>query len=177
MASVAAVSEVKQLFQAAFVSRCMRKNPLAFFPGLITGVLAGVFGITVESWITDRTPYSRPTLQIVNSESVHPGGFILFRQSATPARRCPNETSRVLFRVAQTATGPEVEKIPIPDFNLTPKFDFEEGMRATVRVHLPDNVPPGEWFYVRRTEYWCSIVSRMTGPGVEETLPVRVVVR
>jgi hypothetical protein len=177
VANIAVVSEMKQMFRLAFVSKCMRNNPFAFFPGLVIGVAAGMFGLAVESWTNDRTPYSRPSLKIMNAGGVHPGGFILFQQSLTPARRCPNETSRVLFRIVETAAGPEVEKIPIPDFNLTPRFDFEQGMRATVRVHLPENTPLGEWFYVRRTEYWCSLLSRMTGPGIEETQPVQVVVR
>lgn len=174
MASSTVAHEITPHSWLPWMTRCMRKNPWVFIFGLFGGASLGLAFLSIESEIADRQPYSRPTLNVMNPDDIHPGGFILFAQSITGARRCENETSRVLFRFIGSDV---VDKLVLSDSNLAPSFDFEAGKKVIIRVPVPPGTPVGTWYYVRRTEYWCSILARRSAPGIQETIPTRIEVR
>jgi hypothetical protein len=145
---------------------CIKRWPWVYIKGFVFGSVVFItISAVVIGWQQDGGNDYRPTLKLVES-TIFPGGYLGFYQGATPDRRCPQETVRMVWR---QKTPTEREVYPIGDFNVVP--NFWEG-RSVVFIQVPHDLPPGDWFYLRETAQWCSWWSFMTRPKISRTTDV-----
>lgn len=155
----------------------MRTYPVAFWGNFLLGV-AGT--VTVAMLITGlvyyNTPLIRPTLKLV-SDVVPAGGKLGFVQAASPPVVCPQENSRVIWRMLDSDNQKVAEIYLLSDANAAPRV--WDGP-AVIYVTLPADLPPGTYYYMRETVSWCSWINYLLfRPSVERTasVPFQVVPR
>lgn len=150
----------------------LRDGPKPFWVGLIGGLLIlTVAAMVVLGAIQTMQPTLRPSLTLA-ADTVTTGEYLGFVQGLNPAHRCVEESVRVVWRWDAEKKRPIVT--PLADFNPIPNMWKE---RAIIQLKLPENLPPGEYFYRRETAQWCSIFNFLFGPTINETpdIPFRVV--
>ena len=158
---------IAQVIAAAQSRACIKRRPGVFFLSFIGGIIFAAL-IALFAWQMARevTPYSLPTLRLVNTE-IKVGGALGFYQSSRVPSYCPQETMRVIW--AWTDESQRVRAIwPLSDSAPVPPL---WNGQSIVYIRLPRDIAPGAYFYVRETQSYCSMFSWFLGrPSVERTL-------
>lgn len=129
----------------------------------MTAILGTVLLMVTQAY----PPFTRPTLSLTTA-SLIPGDNLGFIQAATEPRRCRQENVRVMWRW-EDATHVRRVAVPLSDVNPIPRI---WPGATVVAVPIPANTSPGEWFYFRETQSWCSLWNYIVGPSVERTMDV-----
>lgn len=150
----------------------MAEYPKTFWLNILAGVALGVLMLTTAYTVAQLfIPFHRPTLQLL-SDQVPAGGYLQFVQATTPPKSCSQEQSRQIWRWET----PEKERrisFLLSDANIPPPL-WDGPTVITVRIPLETS--PGEWYYVRTSETWCSLLNYVFGATRSRTPDVRFTV-
>jgi hypothetical protein len=155
-----------------FQRRCVQQHPGRFAVGIMAGVAGTLFAVVaVTTTVNVYTPFHRPALQL-ESSVVEAGGHMGFEAAVPPAKACPQEQTRVLWKWDETKKRRRI--YPLSDANPIPRLSNDP---MIVMVSVPRDVPPGDYYYARQSQTWCSWVNHVFGPTIESTrdVPVRIV--
>lgn len=162
--------DYKALIEMVKSRECMKRFPLAFWGNVAIGAgLAILLMLFFVGTLYYNTPLLRPTLQLT-ADIVPAGGKLGFIQTAAPIKVCPQENARVIWRWA-TADRTLAEMYLLSDANAAPRV--WDGP-TIVYVSIPEDIPPGTYYYMRETTSWCSWFNFLFfRPSVERTPSVQ----
>ncbi len=168
-AVVAEHFDLQALVKSIRARKCIRTYPVVFWRSFALGAVAAVAGILgAVGYYQVSTPIFRPTLQLV-SNVIPSGGSLQFVQAASPARPCPQESTRAVW----WWETPEQTRAQLVILNNSGPAPRVWDGPTTVNIPLPD-LPPGTYYYMRETTSWCSLFNYLLAtPTVEKTHPVR----
>ena len=150
--------------------QCVKRFPVIFWGNVAIGALLATLLVGAAGGLVYyNTPLLRPTLQLT-SDTVPAGGKLGFIQSAAPVKVCPQENSRAIWRwVGDDRTLAEMYLLS--DANAAPRV--WDGP-TIVYVPIPEDIPPGTYYYMRETTSWCSWFNFLFfRPSVERTPAVK----
>ena len=168
-AVVAEHFDLQALAKSIRTRKCVSTYPVVFWRSFVLGAVVAVSGILgAVGYYQVTTPVFRPTLQLV-SDVIPSGGSLRFIQAPSPARSCPQESTRVVW----WWDGPDRTRAQLVILNNSGLAPRVWDGPTTVNVPLP-YLPPGTYYYMRETTSWCSLFNYLLAtPTVEKTPPVK----
>jgi hypothetical protein len=160
----------------------------SFLPTSLRHIAWGVLPLCVGaagmfSYVTFFNLISMPLQQVTSIQEAdgiaYVGGKIQLIVTLVPGRLCPSRTDRVLWRSIDDPSNPDYK---IPEIHKLESGSIVVPLgarRFIVSIDIPDDIEPGDWWYVSRTSYECpwwdnlnSAMAGRTNPTQSPNIPM-----